>query len=55
VLLESGADPKNMLPQIRQLLAQRQAMGGHVSGTYARQGPGGGFALFNAAGPASAA
>ena len=55
VLLESGADPNNMLPQIRQLLAQRQAMGGHVSGSYARQGPGGGFALFNAPGPASAA
>jgi len=55
VLIEAGSDPKNMLPQIRQLLAQRQAMGGHVSGSYARQGPGGGFALFNAPGPASAA
>ena len=54
VLLESGADPNNMLPKIRQLLAQRAALGKPVTGTYGGYGAGGGLRLYEPQGAAAA-
>jgi len=54
VLYEAGSDPKNIGPQLKQLLAQRAALGKPVTGTYGGYGAGGGLRLYEPQGAAAA-